>query len=334
MNDRRLLRRALAWIVAPIGFVGLALIIFAELRNPATNTSQPAAWTHSLGLGLLVALSGLTASLLAFPIAYLIARFLRRQGILEIDLLAELVDHAIRPEFVFIDRLEDMPWAEIFAPGNSVDCIARFLDHPLVKMVGQDQLTKFFGRGGRIRIGLPNPNDATLVSMLEKSRPDEKAATVESKDSVPLPLVENGELKTVDPRTLDRGPDAFRRIGSTITALSNANATSRGSKKRKASPCTIFYLDQLPNFFGLCVNGDEFYFSPYEHFFVEEFRSPIIRTRLKQHEDLKEFWKNEISALLRRPDTPRKTPLVVPGTGFGPTLIIAPDPPAEEEPVN
>lgn len=310
-EDRRSVRKWLATLVIPLGLLLTIAMAFATLRyslqtfaattveHPAgfttIVTTTPASWPKTIALAALMATSAVAASLMAIPLAFLIASFLRKRKLLEIDLLSDLVERAVQPDVEFIDAVSEVPWKSIFQPGRRVDCIARFLDWPLDEYVTPDELSHFFRGGGSIRIALPDPSDSDVVNLIENQRPNSNPAPTQDADPNRAVVfdADKGLEVTLDLDEFRQGPSAKKRIGATIDALMSALHSADGEK----SQCQIVTVGCAPNFFGLSVDHVDFYYAPYEHHFEERFRAPIVKTDLRLHRDLSEFWHNELSAI-------------------------------------
>ena len=118
---RASVRRWLSILTIPVGLLWVASCLFVISRN--TDNSSPSI-LRSVLVATAAAIGAVAASLVAIPIAYLAARWLRRHGVLDVGLLNELIDRAQHSSISTVANLQDMPWDQIFSPGNGIDIVA------------------------------------------------------------------------------------------------------------------------------------------------------------------------------------------------------------------
>ncbi len=265
MSEPRSGQANLAWlqvVLAAVAAVALVLLYFLL----SAISQKP-----TLVQLLLNLIPNLLSVLLAVVILYFI---LTRRGIPwlqnmetdEMKRLAPVIDEASQQKLgvsAFYSNFRLIPWAELLRDARSIDISVCYWDS-WVK-ANWEPLTKFFARGGSMRIFLPDPREADVLGVVCQRFPEHPNETLKFK-------IVNTGLRLYE---------ALQASGS------------------KSARLETYFFSQSLNYSAVRFDGRQVLLSVYEQFREERIDSSAVLINLSADQHLLDYWDKEFGGFVR-----------------------------------
>lgn len=174
-----------------------------------------------------------------------------------VALTAEYLRTADRGDGLRLVDYQDLPWRDILDAKEHLDIICRFAED--IVRANPAPIMDALERGAAVRILLPDPSDAPLMTLSDAQRANSSG-----------------------------------RAQATLDELANILKQDLRSKDAH-----VFILQELPNYWAIMRDRTRILMGPYEHRFDVKDRAPALDLDGQQHPDLCQFVRGDLSRLER-----------------------------------